>query len=190
MVVNNNSEKIRKMVYVSVLTALVIVLQLMASAFARLGIFTISTVLVPIVIGTAICGVGAGAWLGFVFGIAVLLSGDATAFLTVDAFGTVITVIAKGVFAGVLSGAAYKLLEKKNRYGAVVTSAVVCPIVNTGVFLIGCSLFFWDTVSEWAKSDVITEVIFYLIGFNFLFELLLNIILAPVILRLINMKKA
>lgn len=186
---NSNSLKIKKMVYLAVLTALVIVLQY-AGGFIRLGMFSISAVLVPIVIGSALCGTLSGAWLGFVFGVAVLLSGDATAFLTIDPLGTVITVLLKGALCGLAAGAVYKLFENKNRYLAVMLSSVICPLVNTGVFLAGCALFFWDTVSAWAQSTVIVEVIFYLIGFNFLFEMLLNIILAPVILRLVNMKKA
>lgn len=70
---NNNTQKI---VGLGLFTAIVIVLQLMGS-FIRFGTFSISLVLVPVVIGAALYGAGAGAWLGFVFGVVVLLSGDA-----------------------------------------------------------------------------------------------------------------
>ena len=73
---NNNTQKI---VGLGLFTAIVIVLQLMGS-FIRFGTFSISLVLVPVVIGAALYGAGAGAWLGFVFGVVVLLSGDAAAF--------------------------------------------------------------------------------------------------------------
>lgn len=63
----------------AMLTALVIVLQLLGS-FIRFGMFSISLVLIPIVVGAAMCGPAISAWLGLVFGIAVLLSGDAAAF--------------------------------------------------------------------------------------------------------------
>ena len=69
---NNNTQKI---VGLGLFTAIVIVLQLMGS-FIRFGTFSISLVLVPVVIGAALYGAGAGAWLGFVFGVVVLLSGD------------------------------------------------------------------------------------------------------------------
>ena len=72
---NNNTQKI---VGLGLFTAIVIVLQLMGS-FIRFGTFSISLVLVPVVIGAALYGAGAGAWLGFVFGVVVLLSGDAAA---------------------------------------------------------------------------------------------------------------
>ena len=128
----------------AILTALVVVLQFIAAALVRLGLFSVSLVLIPIVIGAATCGAGMGAWLGFIFGVTVLLSGDAAAFLTVDVLGTVLVVLLKGTLAGLVAGLVYKLLTKYNRYFAVVAAAVVCPVVNTGVFLIGCLLFFME----------------------------------------------
>ncbi len=182
----------QNLVLCAIMTALVIILQFMG-AFIRFGTFSISLVLVPIVIGAAICGVGAGAWLGLVFGIVVLLSGDAAAFLAVSVPGTIITVLAKGTACGLLAGLTYKLLEKHNRYLAVIVAACVCPIVNTGVFLIGCLIFFMDTVAMWAETaglsgDVGRYMIFVLVGANFLFELLFNIVLSPVIVRLLKVK--
>ena len=69
----------------AILTALVIVLQLMGS-FIRFGMFSVSLVLIPIVIGAALCGKYIGAWLGFVFGLTVLMSGDAASFMGIDVF--------------------------------------------------------------------------------------------------------
>ena len=63
------------LVLAAVLTALVIILQFMGT-FIRFGPFAISLVLIPIVIGAATCGVKVGVWLGFVFGVVVLLSGS------------------------------------------------------------------------------------------------------------------
>ena len=83
-----NRMETRTMTGVALLTAIVVVLQLLGS-FIRFGMFSISLVLVPIVIGAALYGAGAGAWLGFMFGVAVLISGDAAAFLTLSVFGTV-----------------------------------------------------------------------------------------------------
>ena len=84
---------------VAIFTAIVVVLQLLGS-FVRFGPFSVSLVLIPIVVGAAMYGAGAGAWLGFVFGMAVLLSGDAAAFLPISPLGTVVTVLAKGTLAG------------------------------------------------------------------------------------------
>lgn len=187
------TDKTRKLVLSAILTALVVVLQLMGS-FIRFGKFSVSLVLVPIVIGIATCGTGIGAWLGLVFGVAVLVSGDAATFLAIDPIGTVITVIVKGVLCGLIAGLVYKLFEKKNRYLAVVSSAIVCPIVNTGVFLLGCVIFFLPSISEWAVANdygtnIAKYMIFMLVGGNFIFEMLTNILLSPIIVRLLNIRK-
>ena len=112
---NNKRMSTETLVLAAVMTSLVIILQFMG-AFVRLGPFQCSLVLMPIVVGAALCGPKISAWLGFVFGMVVLLNGDATAFLTVNAMGTVITVLAKGTLCGLCAGLVYNLLEKKNVY--------------------------------------------------------------------------
>ncbi len=188
---SNKKEQTQKMVLGAIFTAIVIVLQLLGS-FIRFGPFSISLVLVPIVIGSALCGYKIGAWLGFVFGATVLLSGDAAAFLGINVLGTVVTVLLKGALCGIAAGLVYKLLQGKNKYVAVIATAIVCPIVNTGVFLLGCTVFFLPTITQWGVAAGFTNAAAYmflgLAGGNFLVELATNIILAPVILRVINFK--
>lgn len=187
-----NKMNTRKVVLGAVLTALVVILQFMG-AFVKLGPFSISLVLIPIVIGAATCGVGVGAWLGLVFGVIVLVSGDAAPFLSVDAAGTIATVLIKGLLCGAVSGLFYKLFAKYDRFLAVVIAAVVCPLTNTGIFLLGCLLFFMEPVSQWAQAaglggNVAYYMIFVLVGVNFLVELGVNIVLSPVIVRLLNIR--
>ena len=180
------------LVLAALMTALVVILQFMG-AIVRLGPFQCSLVLMPIVIGAAMCGPKISSWLGFVFGMVVLLNGDAAAFLTVNAIGTVITVLTKGTLCGLCAGLVYNLLKEKNKYLAVFIAAIVCPVVNTGVFLIGCFLFFFKTVEAWGLAMGFENVIEYmflgLVGGNFLFEIITNIILCPAIVRVLNLRK-
>lgn len=216
------NSKVKQIVGIGLFTALVLVLQFLGGSI-RFGVFSISLVLVPIVVGAAVYGWQAGAFLGFSFGVAVLLSGDAGAFLAVDVIGTILTVLVKGTAAGLISGLVYKFvlkllnkqsqkkiqymkkhhglgecceagvydyISRNNRYFAVIFSAVVCPVVNTGIFLLGCWLFFMDTVAEWGAAAGFDNVASYmfigLAGINFLIELGTNILLAPVITRLVG----
>lgn len=175
----------------AMLTALVIVLQLLGS-FIRFGMFSISLVLIPIVVGAAMCGPAISAWLGLVFGIAVLLSGDAAAFLAVSVPGTILTVLAKGVLCGLAAGFTYRWLSKKNIYLGVFAAAIVCPLVNTGVFLLGCLVFFLPTITAWADGNDQTlwqYILLGLVGGNFLFELGFNLVLSPIIVRLLRISK-
>ena len=191
-----NSEKRRNqtktLVLGAVFTALVIILQFMGS-FIRFSTFSISLVLIPIVLGAATCGVKFGTWLGFVFGIVVLISGDAAPFMAIDLAGTLITVILKGTACGLAAGAVYKAIEKYNHYLAVIAAAIVCPLVNTGIFLLGCLVFFMQAITEWGIAEGFTNVFAYmfvvLVGGNFLFELGTNIVLSPIIVRVLNIEK-
>ena len=96
---------LEKLTLGAMLTALVVVLQLVGS-FIHLGPFSISLVLLPIVIGAATCGPYIGAWLGLVFGATVLISGDATLFLQFNAPATILVVLVKGIACGLLAGLA------------------------------------------------------------------------------------
>ena len=279
-----------KLVGLGLLTAIVVVLQFVGAAI-RFGTFSISLVLMPIVVGAALFGVLAGAWLGLVFGIVVLLSGDAALFIGINPFGTYLTVILKGALAGAAAGLVYTglaklfarndaheraatiiscllgalagcaalgygiyannteeahlaqrtlkelremakngssveitkalkqtahpgtwfivlgalfaaigialliyVLVKKPDLGvsaAVFAAAAVCPIVNTGIFLIGCRLFFYDTIKEWAMGAGFGNkagafMIIGLVGLNFVFELIVNLVLSPAIVTLIR----
>ena len=186
-----NVNQIRTLTLGAILTAMVIVLQMLGQ-FIRFGPFSISLVLVPIVIGAAMCGPKVSTWLGFIFGVAVLMT-DAAAFLAISVPGTVITVLLKGMAAGLAAGLICKTLEKKNRTLAVILAAIVCPLVNTGIFLLGCVVFFLDTVTQWGAGagfdNVGAYLIFGMVGINFLVEMAMNIFLSPVVVRLLNVGK-
>lgn len=184
--------KTRNITLIAVFTAIVAVLQFVGATI-RFGTFSISLVLVPIVIGAALCGPYAGAWFGFVFSMIVLFT-DSAAFMVINPLGTILTVLIKGTLAGYLAGLVYKLNEKKqNRYVSVGLAAVTAPVVNTGIFLLGCRLFFFETIKTWgAAAGFDNAYVYMLVGFvgiNFLLELLINIILSPVIVRLIDYGK-
>jgi uncharacterized membrane protein len=185
-------QQTRLLVLGAVFTALVIVLQFLGT-FIRFGMFSISLVLLPIIIGAATCGYKIGAWLGFVFGVVVLLSGDATAFLTVNYWGTIATVLVKGTLCGLVAGLVYSALAKYNQYLAVMAAAIVCPIVNTGIFLLGCKVFFLETIKEWGAAAGFNNVAAYmflgLAGGNFLFELGTNLVLSPAVVRVLKLTK-
>lgn len=187
--IRNKKLDVRKMTYLAILTAIVFVLQFIPIRFT---VFSLTFVLVPIVIGVALCGTYAGAWLGFIFGVAVLVSGDAALFMGFNVFGTIVTVLLKGTVAGLAAGLVFRILDKKNRYLAVVVSAITTPVVNTGIFFLGCVVFFFNDIKEfWSLEGgaVVPFVVTGLIGINFLVEIAVNMILVPSVYRLINIKK-
>lgn len=182
------NKKTQKVAGIGLFTAIIVVLQLVASAI-KFGPFSITLVLAPIVIGAALYGIGAGAWLGAAFGVSVLISGDASAFLTINPAGTVVTVLLKGILAGLVAGAIYKVLEKKNTTLAVVVAGIACPIVNTGIFIIGCYLFFQEWLIGVFGTTGFATVFTGLVSINFVIELAINMVLASVIVKIIKIGK-
>lgn len=187
------TSKTAGLVLCAMLTALVAVLQFTGGAI-RFGPFSMSVVLIPIVVGAAMCGTVAGAWLGLVFGAVVLLT-DSTLFMAFSIPGTVVTVLLKGVLCGLCSALVFKALKKANTYLAVIAAAITCPIVNTGVFLLGCRVFFMPLIGQWAAAadfgtNIASYMILVLVGTNFLFELGINVVLSPIIVRILKIRSA
>ena len=183
----------KTMVLGAVMTALVILLQLLGTYTTFFGPFSTALALVPIIIGAALCGAGVGAWLGLVFGVVVLVTGGAALFLAFNIPGTLITVLVKGMACGLVAGLAFKLLRRWNDNVAVIAAALLCPLTNTAVFLLGSALFFLpyaDAIAQTLKMNVSGMALFWAMAMgNFLFEIALSIVLSPVVVRLLQIKK-
>ena len=149
----------------------------------------------PVVIGSALYGPKAGAWLGGVFGAVVLVmcvigvDKGGVILWNANPFLTALICVGKGVLAGFCAGLAYKAVARANSLGGVITAAVVSPVVNTGTFILGLTVLFNPILVSWAGADgssVITYVLVVLVGVNFFIELTLNLALSVVIDRIIN----
>lgn len=185
--------KIQRMAGMSIFIAIIVVLTILCT-FVRFGPFSITLALAPIIIGAALYGPGAGAILGGVFGFVVLLTGvfgwdggTVMYLMSLNALGCVLICIGKSAAAGWISGLVYRLIAKKNIHLGVVVAAIVCPIVNTGIFIIGMMLFYMSTLESWAGGQaVIYYAIFGLTGVNFLVELAVNLVLSSGITSIIR----
>ena len=180
------NENVKRMVGMALLMAMVVVLQLLSAVIPPVGGFSISLVLIPIVLGAAVYGVRAGALLGATFGVIVTITcvtgADAGGAMVFQANPVlcVLVVMSKGILAGMASGAVYRLLKKVNPYLAMLVAAIVCPVVNTGVFIACMLLFFIDVLAAWAGGgDIIGYVLTGLVLANFVPELIINIVFSP-----------
>ena len=188
--IGKNTVKVETMVMAALMTAMVVVFQCIATYTTFFGPFSTAIGLIPIVIGAVLCGPIIGGWLGLVFGAVVLITGGANLFFTFNPAGTVITVLVKGLACGLAAGIVYKLLERRNKIVALVVSAIVCPVVNTGIFLLGCLTFFMpyaEAIASLIGSLVTGFDVFLVLAFgNFLFEIGMNAVLSPVMIKIID----
>ena len=189
------NEKTKKLVGTALLAAVIVVLQTVASGI-KIGQFTPTFSLIPIIIGAILYGPLAGAFLGLVFGMIVVmtvLSGAeafSTMMLTAHPVVTIFLCLFKGVMAGFVPGVVYKALKDKNELIATAVSSILAPIMNTGIFSIGLLTVFKPIADEVGTSigfnGAAQFILIGIIGTNFLFELGLNAILVPVVTRVMK----
>ena len=176
----------------ALLMALVVVLQLVGGSIPPVGGFTISLVLIPIVMGAALYGPKTGALLGATFGVVVVIgcitgtdAGGAMVFQA-NPILCILVVLGKGVLAGFASGIIYSLLKRKNRTLAMVLAAAICPLVNTSVFILCMAAFFMEVLAAWAGGNVLGYILSGLVLCNFVPELVINLLFSAAGGRIIH----
>lgn len=186
------TRRIRKLVVMAMLTALVIVLQLIS--IIPTPIVGVTFALTPIVIGAILYGEWAGALLGAVMGIEVFImvvTGQAgslsTAMFQLNPVVTFLVCVLKTAIAGFLSGWLYSLLEKTGKKTlAAIVSALVCPVVNTGLFLSALLTVFYGVADEFAEGSMVHFVFIGILGVNFILEFVINSVASPAIARIVQ----
>ena len=192
MSLEKNNNKTRMMVTTALFAALIIMLQLFI-VLPPIGAFYITLSLVPIVLGAVLYGPAEGALLGFILGLCVtyqiLVKPDPMSALMLQksAVLTVGLCLLKTTLAGYISGVMYRLISRSNKIIATVTAAAVCPIINTGIFCSSLFLFYGDILNGQAaaagKASGLAFILAFVIITNFIPELIINVILSPVIVR-------
>ena len=178
-------ELVRKMTLIALFTALTVVFGLIKIPI--MGV-TVKMDLPVVILGAVILGPFAGAWLTVIPTLITFITGEAALFMTYSPFGTLLTLFLKGILAGLAAGFVYKALCKKHPIGAVTCAAVAAPVVNSGVFLLGCYVFIWDQLVGLAEQNHISilTLIFGLVLMNFVIELVMNVVLCPTIFRVLQ----
>ena len=170
----------------AILLALVVALQSISS----FGVVTLCLCLVPITLGSIVLDWKCGGILGFAFGVIALFWGivgkDAFTLYLFQAspIMTILICLVKGTLAGIAPALVYKAIKKYNVLGASIAAAVVAPIVNTGIFALGCLIIRNQVISVAGQLGIVgvnfTTLLFgVLITTNFFIELLINVVCAP-----------
>lgn len=181
----NMKKKTRRLTEIAIFSALVVLLQVLATSI-NFGSFPITLTLIPIIVAGCVYGEGIGAFLGLVFGVVVstmVITGADPSGATMFSSHPIITVstcLVKGTLAGYISALVYRKLKSNNEKVKVVIAAAMCPIINTLTFYIALMLFF---------DASLKALIGAFLSVNFVIELLINILLAPGLTGLILRNK-
>jgi len=205
-----NSQKIKKLVGLATLTALVVGLQFLSN-YVSFGSVSITLALIPIAMGAILYGPFAGAFLGAVMGVIVIVAPSTMGiFMPHNPAATIILCILKTAVAGLVAGYVFKLFhyfakktnnEKtaKTLFAAgIIVSTILVPVVNTALFLLGATVFFMNVTVK--VVDAVTgesmEVLVFggtfigiingVITTNFLIEFAVSTVLAPSLVTLVK----
>ena len=175
----------QQIVGTGLLLALEIIFQVIGN-YLQFGPVSINLSLVAIVLAAVLYGPLSGAILGFFCGIIVLFSPSTIAlFMPVSPVGTVIACLLKTTLAGLFAGFVYKALRNKNQFLGIVLASILVPVVNTGIFSAVCLLFFRPILASGARDESFASMMTFLlvgfIGWNFLFELGVTVVVSTIL---------
>ena len=185
-----NPFTVRNMPYIAILMAIEIVLQFIGNYIA-LGPVSINLSLVPITLGAILFGPWVGLLLGIINALFVLLAPSTMLFYNVSVAGTVGTVLIKSSMAGFLGALIYMLLNRKNNLVATIVTSISVPVINTGLFVVGCLLFFKPLLEQYQGDfpNIYAFLFIGMIGWNFIFEVAVSAVLIYPIYRIITYYK-
>lgn len=186
------NERIKWMVTTAALASIEIILYIAGSFIAGASGININLSLIPMAVGALLLGPWCGLFLGFVNGIAVILTPNTQAyFMTVNAAGTIIICLIKTMAAGFFSGLLFKAFKdtKVEILGMVICSLLI-PFVNTALFGVGCFTFFRNWFLE--QAGEINPFVFFItafVGINFVIEVGVVAVFSPTICKVVQIAR-
>ena len=183
----------RKLTVLSILIAVTIVLQVMATFLPiKINGTALSFTLIPIIVAAVFYGVSGGAIVGFAFGVVVFIMGvtGADAFtlwcIEYNWFFTLLATVVRTTACGALTALIFKaILAGVNKKISYYIVAVCTPVINTGIFVLLFMTLFSNSekMIELAASvnytSFVSFTVLFIAGVNFLFELATTVLLAP-----------
>ena len=164
-----------------IMLAVEIVLQVIGNYIVIPGGFAnLNFSLIIITLGAILYGPVVGGFLGLVSGALTLFSPSTISyFFAVSPLGTILACLLKTTLAGVVAGFIAKALKNKNDLLGSILCSIATPVINTGVFAIFCLIFFKQRLLEINPNSVSAALFLGMIGANFIFEIIINIVVVP-----------
>ncbi len=180
----------------AVFALIIVVMAFTPAGFLKTGNLEASFLVVPVAIGAILLGPTYGAVLGLVMGVVSFAqcfgaSDMGSALFGVSAVNTFLLCVIPRVICAWMAGVFYDLLSKIDKTGFVpqIAAAVVCPLFNFILFMLGLSLLFGQTpyLLNMQTQMNASGIGFYfaLGGMNLLYELLASVVLTTGISTLI-----
>ena len=174
---------IRQIAGIGILTAIIALLQYLANVLP-MGTLPFSLGLFPIALGAVMYGPLAGLFLGVVEGGMIIIAPSTQTFMAFNPWFTILLCLSKTGLAGLFAGLIYLPFKKKHQLLGSILASFICPIVNTGLFILGAFFVFGGAFGHSMNFEYLAFIFTVLIGFNFFIELLINGALSPALYKI------
>ena len=157
----NTSERTRKLVTLSLLTAITFFLGLTPLGFIRIGPLSITILCIPVIIGVIMEGLGAGLFLGAIFGITSLLQvfmGDPLGLylFNISPIRTIIMIFIPRLLVPLTAYYTHYILQKSSKNvvkkSTYAITSLVGSLTNTFFFLGFLYLLFIPEIADVAEA--------------------------------------
>ncbi|MDR2559244.1 MAG: ECF transporter S component [Oscillospiraceae bacterium] len=132
------------LVQLGALVAIMLILHFTGFGYFKIGVFSLTIMAVPMIIGAVTIGKTAGAVLGGIFGVTVLTLPETMFFMNINLAGTFFVVVGTRVILGFLCGLMFQGFSKFDKqkiwsYGA---TGLITAMLNTVFIMGGIALIF------------------------------------------------
>lgn len=195
-----NKHRIQRLTLAAFFVAIEVIMGFTPIGYIPIGALSITTMHLPVILGSILFGPGFGAGIGFVFGLTSFLRATFQPGITSFVFTPFVSVgntsgnvwslvicFVPRIVLGVLPSYCYQFFLKKTKKasGSAAISAVICTIIHTLMVLGGIYLFFGKPYAE-ALGTTIKGLVAVLAGVmstNMVFEAILAGIVVPVLVK-------
>ena len=168
-----------KLTVTAALAAIIVVMTFTPIGYLNIGIVEITFLTIPVAIGAIICGPGAGALLGGVFGLTSYMqcfgigrpSPFGAALLAINPVATTVLCLVPRVLAGLLAGLIFKAFKNKSGTLSYAVTSLSTGVFNTLFFVIVLLLgFSTESLSSLQLGDSMLKIISSLVTVNAVIE--------------------
>ncbi len=182
----NSRTRLIRFVQLSALIALLVIFSFTGLGYIKIGVVEITLNVIPVAVAATVLGPAAGAICGAAFGITSFiqcfgLSAFGTALFGINPAGTFILCLVPRVLAGYLPAIVFKAIKNQN-IGCIVSS-LLCPLINTVLFVGGFILifrssdYFSSLYSSLGKSNIFLFAAAF-VGLNGVLEAVASTVIA------------
>lgn len=185
-----NREKLIRLTYLAVLTALIWVMSLTPIGYLRAGGIEITFLLIPVLLGAYLLGPAGGAFLGLMFGLTSFvqcfgISAFGTTIFNINPFGAAFSCLVPRILMGLVAGLLFRAFSKRDLKGlwSLPVVSLIGALCNTVGFTGSILLFYWKnpTFTEAYGATSILAFLALFITFNALIEAAASTVLTTAI---------